>query len=141
MKIDIIGLFEKIYSLLPSFGSEIKEFIVRILPWFTLVFGALITLASAMDFIGSTFITSFTLGGDGPALIQQLLLRSVLGITQGILMIFAFPALKRHQQKGWRLLFWSQMLWIIAALVSLNYSVILGFVIFYPIFQVRRYYN
>lgn len=139
MKIDIIGWFEKIYSSLPSLNTELKEFIVRVLPIFTIVFGILITIASIMDFLGSAVITSFTLGG--PAIIQQLLLRSVLGIAQGVIMVFAFPPLRRHEQKGWRLLFWSQILWIIAAALSLNFAVVLGFLIFYPLFQVKNYYR
>ncbi|MBP9716340.1 MAG: hypothetical protein KBD51_00155 [Candidatus Levybacteria bacterium] len=139
MKIDIIGLFEKVYSKLPSLSPELKAFIVRIIPFFTIVFGLLITIASVMDFLGSAVISSFTLGG--PQIIQQLLIRSVLGIAQGIIMIFAYPPLKAGQQKGWRLLFWSQILWIIAAAVSFNPSVILGFLILYPLFQVKNRYR
>lgn len=139
MKVDIIGYFEKFYSRLPSFGTELKEFIVGILPIFTVVFGVLITLASIFDFLGSSVITSFTLGG--PQILQQLLLRSVLGIAQGVIMVFAFSPLRHHQEKGWRLLFWSQILWIIAAALSFNMAVILGFLILYPLFQVKSYYK
>jgi hypothetical protein len=139
MKIDIIGLFQRIYSRLPQISTDLKEFIVRVLPGFTIIFGILITIASIADFLGSAFITSFTLGG--PQIFQQLLLRSVLGIAQGILMIFAYPQLKKRNEKGWRLLFWSQILWILAAAISLNTAVILGFVILYFLFQVRSYYK
>lgn len=139
MKFSVIDLFDKAYSRLPSFGTELKDFTVRILPQFTIVFGILITLASVLDFLGSAFITSFTLGG--PQIIQQLLLRSVLGIAQGVIMIFAFRPMKNHQQKGWRLLFWSQVLWIIAAAITFNTAIILGFLILYPLFQVRSQYR
>lgn len=139
MRIDVIGWFEKIYSSLPSLNTELKEFIVRVLPFFTIVFGVLITIASIMDFLGSAVITSFTLGG--PAIIQQLLVRSVLGIAQGVIMVFAFPPLRRHQERGWRLLFWSQILWILAAAVTLNPTIILGFIIFYFLFQAKQYYR
>lgn len=139
MKIDIIGMCEKAYFRLPSLNIELKEFIVRILPGFTIIFGILITIASVMDFLGSAFITSFTLGG--PQIIQQLLLRSVLGIAQGVIMIFAFPPLRAHQKTGWRLLILSQFLWIIAAAVTLNSAIILGFVILYPLFQTKNYYR
>lgn len=139
MKIDIIGWFEKAYSKLPSLSPELKDFTVRIIPFFTIVFGILIAIASVMDFLGSAVISSFTLGG--PQIIQQLLVRSVLGIAQGIIMIFAFPPLRAHQQKGWRLLFWSQILWILAAAVSFNSAIILGFLILYPLFQVKNHYR
>lgn len=139
MKIDIIGLFEKIYSKLPSLSPELKSFTVRIIPFFTIVFGLLVTIASVMDFLGSAVISSFTLGG--PQILQQLLVRSVLGIAQGIIMIFAYLPLKAGQQKGWRLLFWSQILWIIAAVISFNPAVILGFLILYPLIQVKGHYR
>ena len=139
MKIDIIGLFEKAYSYLPSLSSELREFVVRVLPFFTIVFGILITIASMLDFLGSAVITSFTLGG--PAIIQQLLVRSVLGIAQGVIMVFAFSPLRRHQERGWKLLFWSQILWIIAAALSLNFALVLGFLILYPLYQVKKYYK
>ncbi len=139
MKIDIIGWLEKIYSKLPSLSSELKTFVIRIIPFFTIVFGVLITLASVMDFLGSAVISSFTLGG--PQILQQLLVRSVLGIAQGIIMIFAYPPLKAHQQRGWRLLILSQIIWIIAAAISFNPSIILGFLILYPLFQIKNYYK
>lgn len=139
MKIDIIGWFEKIYSKIPSLSPELKHFTVRVIPFFTIIFGALIAIASIMDFLGSAIISSFTLGG--PEIIQQLLVRSVLGIAQGIIMIFAFKPLRVHQQRGWRLLFWSQILWIIAAAISFNSAVVLGFLILYPLFQVKKSYN
>lgn len=139
MKIDVIGAFEKAYSFLPSLSPALKEFIVKILPLFTIVFGLLITLASILDFLGSAVITSFTLGG--PAIIQQLLLRSVLGIAQGVIMIFAYPPLRRCHENGWRLLFWSQILWIIAAAISFNMALILGFLILYPLYQTKSYYK
>ncbi len=139
MKIDIIGTFEKIYSKLPSLSLDLKEFVVRVIPFFTILFGILITIASVMDFLGSSVISSFTL--TGPQIIQQLFIRSILGIAQGIIMIFAFPPLKKHKERGWRLLFWSQIIWILAAAVSFNSAIILGFLILYPLFQVKNYYR
>lgn len=139
MKVDIIGWFERAYSNLPPLSTELKEFVVRVLPFFTLLFGVLVTIASILDFLGSAVITSFTLGG--PAIIQQLLVRSVLGIAQGVIMVFAFSPLRHHQERGWRLLFWSQILWIIAAALSFNMAVILGFLILYPLFQVKNHYK
>ena len=139
MKI-LISSLEKFYSYLPSLSPSLKEFIVKILPLFAIFFGVLVTLASVLDFLGSAFISSLALGG-GPSIVQQLLLRSVLGIVQGILMIFAFTPLKHKHQSGWKLLFLSQVIWIIAAVVSLNPTVILGFIILYPLFQVKSYFN
>jgi hypothetical protein len=139
VKANLIELLEKSYSKLPNLSPQLQEFVARIIPGFTLFFGLLIALASVLDFLGSPLTTLFTLSG--PSVIQQLLLRSVLGIAQGIMMVFAFSPLKRRHQKGWKLLFWSQILWIISAAVTLNPAIILGFLILYPLFKVRHLYN
>jgi len=90
--------------------------------------------------LGGAFITSITLT-TGPQIIQQLFLRSVLGLFQGLLMIFAFQGLMHHTQSGWKLFFWAQVLWIISTLVALSPSFILGLLILYPLFQVKQYYS
>ena len=141
MKIDLIGLLENFYLRLPGLSTEIKEFIVKILPYLSLVFGFLITLASVLEIIGTPVLSVFTLQGKGLPVIQILLLTNALGIAQGVLMIFAFKALRRRLQTGWRLLFWGQILWIIASVISLSPSLLFGVILLYPFFQVKKYYN
>lgn len=139
MKINIIGWFEKVYSHLPNIGSDLKDFIVKILPVFAIIFGLLITLASIAEILGTPFISVFTLGKS--ALIQTLLLTNVLGIVQGVLMVSAFSGLKKRSKKGWKLIFWSQILWIISSFISLSPSALLGLVFLYPLFQVKSEYK
>lgn len=141
MKYNFTVLAEKPYSHLPGISMDIKDTIVRILPALSLVFGILITIASIADLLGSFFITSFTLSGSGPEIIQQLFLRSVVGLAQGLLMIFAFIPLRHRSMNGWRLFFYSQILWIISTLLILSPSFVLGLIILYPLFQVKGYYK
>ncbi|MEK9207291.1 MAG: hypothetical protein AAB922_02335, partial [Patescibacteria group bacterium] len=63
MKLDIIGLFEKFYLKFPPLGDEIKEFIVKILPVFSLIFGVLITFGGVVDFLGTPIFSAISLGG------------------------------------------------------------------------------
>lgn len=136
----IISWFDSLYSELPRLGSEIREFIVKVLPFVTLIAGALFTFASVVEIIGTPFFSIFTLG-EGGWLFQRLLVVNVIGVFEGIFMILAFRHLRRRSRRGWNLLFWSQILWIISSLISMSPSFILGFVFLYPLFQVREHYR
>jgi len=136
----VINWLDRLYSKLPGFGPEIKDFIIVILPYLSVATGILITLSSILDIIGTPFISVFTLNNSSP-LLQTLLLINVLGILQGILMMAAFRGLKRKTYKGWRLIFWSQILWVTSALIATSPTFILGLIFLYPLFQVRSNYR
>jgi hypothetical protein len=135
-----INWLGNIYSNLPKFSPELKAFVVKILPWLVGIGGILITFASIAEIVGSPFLSIFTLNG-GAKIFQTLLIVNVIGIIQGVLMIAAFRPLRRDTKKGWRLVLWSQLLWIASALITLSPSVILGIVFLYPLFQVRSHYK
>lgn len=139
MKIDIIGWLGELYSHFPSFSQESKAVLVKILPSFVLVLGILMTVASVLEILGTPILSVFTLGKS--SLIQMLVLPNILGIAQGVLMTSSFKALRDKKIRGWRVLFWSQLLWVLAGLISLNPSLILGFIAFYLLFQVKSYYK
>lgn len=136
----IINFLDSLYSRLPHFSLEIRHFIVMLLPFLTIFFGVLITFASFMDILGTPFLSVF--GTDeGAGVFRKLMFVNIIGIAQGLFMIFAFRALKRKARKGWILIFWSQILWIISALITFSPSFLLGFVFLYPLFQVRDSYR
>lgn len=140
MKVDFISSFENFYLRLPSLNRELREIIVKILPPVVLISGILLTLAAIFEFLGTPILSAFTLGS-GVGFIRDLLITNVLGVFQGLLMIFAFVPLINKKQKGWRLVFWSQILWIAATLLTLSPWVLLGVILFYPLFQVRSQYR
>lgn len=139
MKFNVIELFDKAYSLLPQFSSDVKEVVVKILPYIALVFGLLLAFASIMEILGTPFISILAFGKS--TLIQTLLLTNVLGIVQGILMVSAFTGLRKRNKRGWKLIFWSQILWIISSLISFSITLILGFLFLYPLLKVRSEYK
>lgn len=141
MKIDIIGWFEKAYSRLPNLSSEGRLFIVKILPFLSLVFGLVLTIIAAGSFLSLGIVSSFTLDAGGIGFLKELMLGSTAGIIQGILMIFAFPSLRARHQRGWRLLFWSQILLLISSLIFLAPWVFIPLVFLYPLFQVKSHYE
>lgn len=135
----VIELFDKPYSLLPQFSSDVKAAVIKILPYLAIIFGLLITIASIMEILGTPFISILAFGKS--TLIQTLLLTNVLGIVQGILMVSAFTGLRRMSKRGWKLIFWSQILWIISSLISFSITLILGFLFLYPLLKVRSEYK
>lgn len=138
MLINWLGGF---YLRLPKFSEELDLYIVKLLPFLALIFGVLITIASVFEILGTPFLSIFTLQGRGLPVIQLLLITNVLGIIQGLLMFFAVPSLNKRKLKGWRMLFWSQVVWIIASLLSISPSLLIALIIFYPFFQVKHHYN
>jgi hypothetical protein len=132
--------FDSLYSRLPGFSLELKHFVVSILPFVAIIFGVLITFASSMDILGTPFFSVFS-SGEGAGVFQKLMLVNIIGITQGVLMILSFRPLRRRLKRGWRLVFWSQILWVASALITLSPSFVLGFVFLYPLFQVRDSYK
>jgi hypothetical protein len=136
----MINFLDSLYSKLPKLGQELREFIVKILPILSLIAGILLTFSSVVDIIGTPFINLLSMGG-GATIFQKLMIVNVLGLLEGIFLIIAFPALRHKSKKGWGLVLYSQLLWILSALLSLSPSFILGFLFLYPLFQVRSYYR
>ena len=135
--VDFLDLF---YSKLPRFGPEIKDFIVKVLPFIAIFAGFIITFSSVVDLLGTPILNALTSGG-GATIFQKLMIVNVLGVVEGVFMIVAFRSLRKRKKSGWRLILWSQILFVISALLSLSPSFLLGFIFLYPLFQVRDNYR
>jgi hypothetical protein len=136
----LIGYLESIYLKLPSLSPESKHFIVKILPFLTIITGAVITFSSIVDLIGTPFLNVLTMG-EGTTIFQKLMVVNILGVIEGVLMIIAFRKLRKVRRSGWMLIFWSQIIFIISAFLSFSPSFLLGLVFLYPLFQVRGNYR
>jgi hypothetical protein len=136
----LISLLEGFYLKFPPLPEEIREYITKALPMLSMVLGILLVIASILDIIGTPFLSAFTSHTGLPAL-QLLLVLDVLGIAQGILMLSAVPRLNHRQLAGWKLIFWSQFLWVIASIISFSASLLIALVLFYFLFQIKRYYH
>lgn len=136
----MINFLDSLYSKLPSLGQELRDFVVKVLPILSLLAGILLTFSSVIDIIGTPLINLLSMGG-GATIFQKLMIVNVLGLLEGIFLIIAFPALRKKSKRGWGLVLYSQLLWILSALLSLSPSFILGFLFLYPLFQVRSHYR
>lgn len=141
MKINIIGFLEKAYSYLPNLSPDLKQFIASVLPPISIVFGFLITLSSVLELLGTPVISLLSVKTSGIPVIQLLLLVNVIGIFQGLLMVFAYGPLKKRHEKGWKFLVWSQILWLVSSALYFSTSFILALVLFYPLMKAKSEYR
>ena len=141
MRINIVGFLERAYSYLPKLGPELKSYVVGVIPYLSFVFGLFLTLASVLEILGTPFFSLFSVSSPGAPIIQILLLTNAIGIFQGLLMIFAFGPLKSRRERGWKLLIWSQILWIISSALSVSSSLVIALIVLYPIMAIKSEYK
>lgn len=133
---------EKVYEKLPPLPVGVKDFLVVIAPWFALVFGIIGILGSLSAFGLSTVLSPFVALGGGVGVATSLIVVSLIGLVESVMMLVAFPSLMKRKIFGWSMLFWSEVLAVIASVVSLSVvGVVLSLVWFYFIFQVKSYYK
>lgn len=135
---DLIKSLEDVFKNAPSLPTNIKEVLVKIAPWLALVAGLLGLLFGLM---GLGLSPLGLLGGLRNGVF--LLLASVLVIVAAVVDLMAFPKLNKREYAGWKLIFWSEIAWILWSLFAGNIiGAILGAVIgLYILFQVKSYYK
>lgn len=133
---------EKAYEKLPPLPTGVKDFLVVIAPWFALVFGVIGILGSLSAFGLSTVLSPLVALGGGVGVATSLMVVSLIGLVESVMMLVAFPSLLKRKMFGWTMLFWSEVLAVVASVVSLSVvGVVLSLVWFYFIFQVKSYYK
>lgn len=137
----VIESMEDFFKKLPQLPANIREVLVKIAPWIALIFGILGVVAG----LGAVGVSPVAvMGGVGNSMF--LLVSGILTIVSSVLMLMAFPKLQKHQYGGWRLLFWSEAVSVVASLVGITPASIIGAVIgaligFYLLFQIKSYYK
>lgn len=136
-----IDSVETYYEKLPSLPKGGRKFIVTVLPWIALIFGALGVLG-AISGLGlfSQFSSYVNLAGSNVIGVSMLSL--VLGLVSSVLLLVAFPGLKNKKEKGWRFLYYSEVVMLVSSIVIFSVSGILMTLLgFYILYQVRSYYK
>lgn len=137
---------EDAYAKAPALPANIRELIVSIAPWLSLIFGVLMVLTGVGGLGLFTALSPITAMYGGVGYSAFLMVSSVVIIVQGVLMLLAFSPLKKRLVRGWNLLFWSEILAVVGSVVSLRVGSVVGAVIgaaisFYFLFQMRSYYK
>jgi hypothetical protein len=134
---DLIKVLDDAFGQLPKLPKSVNEVLVNIAPWLSLIFGIL-GIVGGLSAIGISPIAMF--GGVDASF--MVLATGIGAIISSILMLMAFPKLKKRAYKGWELLFWSEVVSAVLAVLSISVGSVLGILIgFYLLFQIKSYYK
>jgi hypothetical protein len=136
--IDMVGEYFKKLPELPRRG---REAVVVITPWLALVFGVLGVITALVGLGVFTFLAPLAMivgaRGAGAGFVIVL-----LGLVSSALLLMAFPGTKSRRMNGWKLIYYSEVVGIIADIVSLSLSgVLFALIGFYFLYQIRSYYK
>lgn len=147
----IVKPLEELYSKAPALPTNWKESLVKVSPWLALVFGVLSLLTGLLGVLGAGAVSLYAplAGAAGGILAVWIWVSVVLLFVEGVVLLLAYPSLKKRLLKGWNLLFLLELVWLVSRVIdvlTLNVSGIVGAVIgavvgFYFLFQIKSYYK
>ena len=133
----LIKSMEDIFKKVPALPASAVDVLFKLAPWIALVFGILGVLGSLAAVGVLTAFTPFAMAGGVST--YGLGYVSVAGSAiASVLMLVAFPGLKAGKMAGWKMLFYSELVGVLASLVGINVGGIIGALIgFYILFQIK----
>ena len=137
----LIKSFEDIFKKFPPLPANARETLFKIAPWLALIFGILGLLA-ALGGLG--LLTAFApLAVLGAAKGYGLAYVSAIGLAiSSVMMLVAYPGLKAGKIGGWNMLFYSEIVNIIASAVGISIgSIIMAVIALYLLFQIKPKYK
>jgi hypothetical protein len=141
-KIDWMKTMEDSFMKLPPLPKNAKHTLVIITPWFALIFGILGLMGGLAGFGILTMFSPFIALSSGLAGATGSLVSGAIGVISSIFLLLSFPGTKSHKMKGWKMLFWSEVLNTAAAIISFALTgVIIAAIGFYLLFQIKSYYK
>lgn len=133
----LVKSLEGVFKQAPHLPANIREILVNIAPWIALIFGILGIIAG----LGLVGVSPLALFGGVRASVT-VLASGVLTLISSVLMLLAYPKLRKRDYAGWMWLFWSELLSAVAALFSLSVGSVLGVILgFYLLFEMKSYYK
>ncbi|HVZ59009.1 MAG TPA: hypothetical protein VG935_04640 [Patescibacteria group bacterium] len=135
---DIITTMEGWFKKAPDLPLNIKQVLVNITPWIALIFGVL-GIVAGLGEIGVSPLALF--GGIHNSVL--VLIAGVLAVIASVFLLLAYPKTKALKAAGWRYLFWSAAISVLATLItgSIIGAIIGGLIKFYLLFQIKSYYK
>lgn len=139
---DFIAYTEGWFKKLPPISSGARATLVNIMPWLALIFGLLGVIVSIAGFGILTVLSPFILMGGGVHAAGAGVFGVLVGLASSILLLAAYPGLKSHKMKGWTLIYWSQVLGVVSAVLSASiFGILVSLVGLYLLFQIKPAYK
>jgi hypothetical protein len=135
-------ILEKFFSKAPALPNNVKEVIVSLTPWVTLIILVLALPALLLAFGISSFLLPFAVVAGATAGFGWLV-SIIFGIGLLLLELIALPGLFARKRSAWKILFWVALLTALESLLRLQIiSLIIGSLVsFYFLFQIKSYYK
>ena len=139
---DLVKSLDNVFKQAPHLPENIREVIVQIAPWVALILGILGVFGSLSALLLVLGLSPLMALAGGMQSGVSAVLLVLVGLVQSVITLMAFPKLQKNQYSGWMLLFWSELIGVVAAVLSLSIVTILGIIIgFYLLFEVKSYYK
>lgn len=133
---------EEWFLKLPPLPVGGRQGLVTITPWVAIIFGILGVLASLAGLGLATVFAPFMALGGGLGAAGGSFVAILLGLVSSALLLAAFPGTKNRKAQGWTMLFWSEIVSLVSAVISLSLSgVVISLIAFYLLFQIKSYYK
>ena len=134
-------MVEGYFKKLPALPKGGRDFIVMVLPWFSLIVGIL-GIVGAISSLGlfSSFSAYMYWGGVSGANYGIVVL--VLGLISSVLLLMAFPKLQKKKEGGWNFVYYSEVVGLISSVVMFSLGgILMSLIGFYLLYQVRSYFK
>lgn len=139
---DWTSMMEDWFMKLPAIPKGGKDAIVAITPWIALIFGILGIVAGLAGFGILTALSPFVALSSGLAGAGGSIIGALLGLIASVLLLMGFPGTKARKMGGWKMIFYSEVVNTVSAVVSLSLTgVIVALIGFYLLYQIKSYYK
>lgn len=136
------SMMEEWFGKLPPLPANAVESIFKIAPILALVFGILgVVLSIAGLSALSLFAPLAVVGGVAPQYSFGII-ATIGWLVSSVMMLLAYPGLKAGKMSGWNMLFWSEVVMVVTAVIGISVVNVLGAAIgFYLLFQLKPKYK
>lgn len=133
----LVKSLEEIFKKLPPLPTNAVDVLFKITPWLALIFGILGVLTGLAGFGILTAFAPFAVAGGVSGYGLGFIAAIGLGVSS-LMMLLAFPGLRAGKMSGWTMLFWSEVVNVVASLVGFSLGSVIGAIIaFYILFQIK----
>lgn len=128
----------------PALPKGVKEFLVSIAPWLTLI--AVVFMVPALLAVFSMVFMRGTWSqyyGYGMPNVTPIIVAGIFAFTMLVLDVLALPGLFKRRKDGWNYMFYGSLVGVVSNIVSFNiFGLVVGTLLsMYFLFQLRSYYK
>lgn len=138
-----ITMVEGWFAKFPPLPTNAKDLLVKVAPWFALIFGVLGVLGSIAATGFLTVLSPFVALGGGFVYAAGGVVGGILMLVSSVMLVLSFSGLRAHKMAGWKYSFWSQTVSIVGSVIALNLigALVSALVGYYLLFQIKSYYK